>query len=54
MRFNGTVDESADRHCIHKTNIHIVGNVEVFVKPTPLIVEKESLRVAVITIVLDA
>ena len=54
MRFNRIVDEPADRRGLHKTYIHIVGNVEVFVKPAAFIVEKEALRVAVIPNVVDA
>ena len=54
MRFNRIVDEPADRRGIHKTYIHIIGNAEVFVKPAAFIVEKEALRVSVITNVVDA
>jgi hypothetical protein len=54
MRFNRIVDEPADRRGIHKTHIHLVGNVEVFVKPATFIVEKETLRAAVIPNMVDA
>jgi hypothetical protein len=54
MRFNRVVDESADRYGIPKTYIHIVGNVEVFVEPTALIVKKEAVTGAIITNVVDA
>jgi hypothetical protein len=54
MRFNRVVDESADRHGIHKTYKHIIGNVEVFVETAPLIVEKEAVSGGTITNVVDA
>jgi len=54
MRFNRVVHESAHRRGVQKADIHIVGDIEVFVQSAALIVEKEPLRVGVIANVVDA
>ena len=54
MRFNGVIDEPADRRGVQKTHIQLVRDVEVFLKPAALIVEKEPLHVGVIPNVVDA
>lgn len=54
MRFNRVVHESANGCGVQKTYIQFIGNVEVFVKPVALIVEKEALRNGVIPNVVNA